>query len=185
MKQQHTIRDHVTFRSVLRGMSRPGTVQRLPESGGADYLITLLSSLIDNEVTVAAIGVDWDELLKTVVRATGCRLASVGEADFVLVLGGDSGGQLSKLRRGASEYPETGATVLYLLEEVAEEGGDVSLSGPGIKNAVRPSLRWLADTELKLLGEVNRNFPLGLDAIFLDLEGRFTCIPRSVQIGVK
>ncbi|MEI6208548.1 MAG: phosphonate C-P lyase system protein PhnH [Desulfuromonadales bacterium] len=184
MKMQQTIRDHAAFRAVLQAMSRPGTIRHLPDNGGADPLLTLLSSLLDNEVAVAAVGADRDDVLDKIVRVTGCRPGPVTEADFLLVLGASSGGRLSELRRGTSDYPETGATVLYLPDEVAAEGGVVSLTGPGIRDSVAPLLSGIADDELKLLGEINRGFPLGVDAIFLDRTGKMTCIPRSTQIGV-
>jgi alpha-D-ribose 1-methylphosphonate 5-triphosphate synthase subunit PhnH len=146
--------------------------------------LTLLSSLLDNEVAVAAIGAGAIELLDAVAKATGCRSVIANDADFLLVLGGSSCGHLNGLRRGTSDYPETGASVIYMLDEIAAEGGQISFTGPGIRDRISPLLSGLEDNELKLLGEVNRDFPLGIDAIFIDRGGRLTCIPRSTRIGV-
>jgi len=185
MDMQATIRDHATFRTVLQAMSRPGTIQTLPDAGTADPLVILLSSLLDNEVTVAAIDAAGAIALDAISKATGARRCPVAEADFVLVGNGTSNGQLASLRRGTPEYPETGATVIYLLDAVAAEGGSISLSGPGIRDQVAPFLGGLAIDELRQLGEVNRDFPLGVDAMYLDRQGRLACIPRSTRIGVS
>ena len=63
----------------------------------------------------------------------------------------------------------------------ASIGGTVT--GPGIKDKTRIKIEGLAAGELKELKHVNREFPLGVDSIYLDRSGRLTSIPRSTRIG--
>jgi alpha-D-ribose 1-methylphosphonate 5-triphosphate synthase subunit PhnH len=184
MDHPATINQHTAFRAVLQAMSRPGSVQQLPPPLDGELPVeTLLGCLVDNEVSMASIGNGSDAVLDRVVSMAGCRRASLGDADMVLIVGGSSQGALEVLRRGTGEYPEQGATVIYLLDKVVATGGSVQLRGPGIRERATPRLIGLARGELALLGTINRDFPLGIDAIFIDRSGRVTCIPRSTRIG--
>ena len=88
-------------------------------------------------------------------------------------------------RRGTLEYPDSGATVIYLVDKLGETGGEADMHGPGINGTIRPLISGLDQAELGLLRKTNAEFPLGLDALFLDTDGRIMCIPRSTRIGVN
>jgi alpha-D-ribose 1-methylphosphonate 5-triphosphate synthase subunit PhnH len=87
------------------------------------------------------------------------------------------------MKRGTLEYPDGGATLVYLIEEIAGEGGATELSGPGVNGTASPLFIGLAASELMGLREINAEYPLGVDAMFLDTNGRIACIPRSTRIG--
>lgn len=184
MHQEQTIRDHATFRGILQAMSRPGTIQQLP-IGGDGPLQTLLSSLLDQEVSLAGIDPAAADLAVEVARKTGCRITALEQADFLLAVGDSAAERLPVLKRGSSEYPETGATVIFLVDGINPEGGAFSLSGPGVKDVVYPDFSGISDKVLPLLAEVNRDFPLGIDAVVLDRQGQLACIPRSTRIGER
>jgi alpha-D-ribose 1-methylphosphonate 5-triphosphate synthase subunit PhnH len=183
MYANRTIRDHFTFRVILQGMSHPGKVFPLPNlPGAASAVIETLGCLIDNEVSFAVIG---DMGMETVIaRHTDSRPVSFEDADYIIVCCGTSRGNLACFKRGSLEYPDTGATILYLVEELSEAKG-VVLSGPGVNGSASLRITGLDPSELQLLREVNREFPLGVDAMFLDRGGNIACIPRSSQIGVN
>lgn len=187
MNSNRVDRDHVTFRTILKAMSRPGTVCRLPHVSDRDVcsmLAEMLNCLMDNEVSFFVIDDDGDAVLNAVFRQTGSCPATIEEADFVIACRGSSKGLLSGLKRGTLEYPDTGATVVYLVDDInIEGGGRFTLSGPGINGTIRPSFTGLDDAELVQLREVNNEFPLGIDALFLDRAGKITGIPRSTRIG--
>lgn len=188
MRHETIIDDHATFRTLLKAMSRPGTVERLPRPGAGDgpdsLLLSLARCLMDHEVThcVPAAYADLGTLL---ARDLGSRPVREELADFLIFPDGESNGSLALAKRGSLEYPDQGATVLYLVEELREIGGTVSLNGPGIPDTARPLIRGVASEELALLREVNAEFPLGVDAIFLDNGGCLMCIPRSTRMGVN
>jgi len=183
MRANRTIRDHFTFRAILQGMSHPGKVYPLPDLPGAgSAAVEILGCLMDNEVSFAVIG---DRDMETVLaRHTDSRPVSSDDADYIVVRNGTTQGKLANFKRGSLEYPDTGATVLYLVEEVSEAAG-VVLSGPGVNGTASLRITGLDPSELQLLRQVNSEFPLGVDAIFLDQGGNLACIPRSSRIGVN
>lgn len=186
MPSNQIIRDHKTFRVLLQTMSRPGTVQQLlPENNQKQAVLGLLSCLIDNEVSINGIGNGAQELVALLTRRHGTRQTEVSDADFIIVSDGSSNGQLQAARRGDLEYPDTGATVLYLVDSLSECGGSITLSGPGINGTASPQISGLDNPELLLLRELNIAFPLGIDAIFVDQKGQCACIPRSTSIKVN
>jgi alpha-D-ribose 1-methylphosphonate 5-triphosphate synthase subunit PhnH len=186
-------RNQTTFRALLQALSRPGSVVRLE---GLDILSPLASiravadCLLDHEVGVCLIGRPAPEALAGVVAATGARPLPLGEADVLVVVGPDSRGALSAGRRGSAESPEQGATVVYHLDEdgaPASERFRVRLSGPGIAEADGrvPEMRGVRPEELRALAEVNADYPLGLDALFVRPSGEVMGVPRSTRIRVR
>ena len=187
MKTAAIHRDHATFRVVLQAMSHPGAPFQLPaqEPRAGEYapLIQLLSCLMDNEVSFAIVGDDCSPLAMALVQHTGSPRADICESDFVIAIGGTTSGQMSRIKRGTLEYPDGGATLVYLVDGIMGEGGTVELSGPGVNGTVRPLFTGLSAAELGGLREINAEYPLGVDAVFLDTNGRIACIPRSSRIG--
>ena len=179
------IRDHLTFRVLLNAMSRPGRVYPLPDGPpGLPAAASLLSCLLDNETSLAVIG--DSELDSFLPRHLGCRPAAPEEADFVLVgREAEKGCQGLSLRCGSLEYPDRGATVVYLVEELAEGGDTLSLAGPGIDGGISLDIGGLAAAELRHLQRLNNSYPLGVDAIFLDRQGCVACVPRSARMRVN
>jgi alpha-D-ribose 1-methylphosphonate 5-triphosphate synthase subunit PhnH len=179
--------DHATFRIILQAMSHPGTTCQLPipESMSDEHamLIRMLGCLMDNEVTFSIIGNVNSNLAAALSLHTGSAQADIEVSDFIIATRGTTIGQLSRIKRGTLEYPDKGATLVYLADEIAEEGGTAELSGPGINGIARPMFTGLAASELAGLREVNAEYPLGVDAIVLDTFGRIACIPRSTRIG--
>ena len=182
MSSESIIRDHETFRVILQGMSHPGKVYPLPGAPKTG-IIDLLGCLMDNEVSFAVIG-DKD-MEAALARHTGSRPAVPEEADFVVVTGGACGQGLESCRRGSLEYPDTGATVVYLVEELCLRDEGIVLSGPGIDGTIALQIKGLAPSEFSFLQKMNGEFPLGVDALFLDRNGCIACIPRSTRIGVN
>ncbi|NPV03801.1 MAG: phosphonate C-P lyase system protein PhnH [Syntrophaceae bacterium] len=178
------------FRRLLQAMSRPGRVFALPPAavdGRWGPMLTLLESLLDHEVSFAVIGDEGPQGLGPLIaERTRSRVAPPREADFLIVAGGDSGGEILRARRGTLQYPDASATVVYRVQSLllAEGNGPrVTLSGPGIRKEIRlGEIRGLAPGELGRLREANAEFPLGVDAVFIDDAGRILCIPRSTRI---
>ena len=182
MSSEQIVNDHRTFRIILQGMSHPGKVYSLPGAQRTG-LIHLLSFLMDNEVSFAVI--DDKKTEAALARQTGSRPVSPKEADYIIVTHGSTGERLTACRRGSLEYPDTGATIIYLVEELTEGKDGIVLSGPGVKGKISLHVKGIHASEFELLQKLNSEFPLGVDAVFLDLSGRIACIPRSSQIGVN
>ncbi|MGA7576556.1 MAG: phosphonate C-P lyase system protein PhnH [Desulfobaccales bacterium] len=177
-----------TFRVLLQAMSHPGAILALPECGLEFGWQMLLPTLLDQEVTFAVLGNDRPRWEREIRQLTGCPPAGVSVADFLIVPEGDSHGELVQAKRGTLEYPDTGATVIYLVEtleaEARAELGPVC-RGPGIRDQITPGIKGLGIREFLYLQEINREFPLGIDTIFLDRGNRLMCLPRSSRIEVR
>jgi alpha-D-ribose 1-methylphosphonate 5-triphosphate synthase subunit PhnH len=186
MKATAIHQDHTTFRQLLQAMSHPGSTYQLtdpePMTGEHAALIRMLGCLLDNEVTFSVIGDGNGALAAALSLHTGSTQAEIGESDFVIATRGTTSGQLSSIKRGTLEYPDQGATLVYLVEEITDQGGTAELSGPGINGCACPRFSGLASAELVALREVNAEYPLGVDALFLDVKNRIACIPRSTRI---
>jgi alpha-D-ribose 1-methylphosphonate 5-triphosphate synthase subunit PhnH len=151
------------FRALLAAMAEPGTVQRLPGAGG---LPLVLATLVDHEVTVAWPGdPQWPD------------------ADFVVVPGGCSGGELARARQGSLLDPALGATAIYQVAAVGAGPLALSLSGPGVGSAPRVlRLTGLAGEEVDLLQQSRARYPLGVDVVLIDGDGRCAALPRSTTL---
>lgn len=184
MDSSRIIREHLAFRVLMQAMSHPGRVYPLPDfSQDWPAVVGFLGSFIDNEVGFAVIG-DL-ELEKSIGRYTGSRRVSPEDADYLIISNGYGSENLTHLKRGSLEYPDTGATILYLVEEVREGDGDIVVSGPGVAGKASLLIKGLPIGEVHRLRQVNGEFPLGVDAVFLDKNQRIACIPRSSRIGVN
>jgi alpha-D-ribose 1-methylphosphonate 5-triphosphate synthase subunit PhnH len=186
MHANQIIKDHYTFRLLLQAMARPGSVLRVMEPSEHEHpALRLLSCITDNEVGICSVGAEAQEIGTALCRHQGCRMTGIQDADFIIVSGGTSLGKLTAARPGTLEYPDSGATILYLIERIAHSGGTVVLSGPGIRETATPAFTGLDPAELLQLQTLNSAFPLGVDTIFVDREGQCTCIPRSTVIQVN
>ena len=175
------------YRDLLAVMSRPGTVRKLTEetSGISPHgLVAVAATLLDQEVTFAVL--DDDELSAAVRRKTDARQVELPEADFVFVVSGSSGGQIADAQRGSHMYPDSGATILYQVEHLAEQSSEstVDLTGPGIADVNSPLIHGLDTGELELLGTINQDYPLGIDIILVDWDNRVMALPRSTQVAI-
>ncbi|OLB76581.1 MAG: phosphonate C-P lyase system protein PhnH [Actinobacteria bacterium 13_2_20CM_2_71_6] len=149
------------FRSLLRAMSEPGTVHSVTPG-----LALVLATLVDHEVTLAEVGDPrWDR------------------ADFVLIRGGDSYGELIRARHGTLLDPALGATAIYEIDAVGTGPLALSLAGPGV--GPRPRQLRLAGVPGKevALWQVSRSgAPRGVDVILVDRAGRCAALPRSTAL---
>jgi alpha-D-ribose 1-methylphosphonate 5-triphosphate synthase subunit PhnH len=183
--------DQIVFRVILRAMSRPGKVFVLPEAPAKrekwGSLLELLIAVMDNEVTNYVVnGALYEDFVNLLYTATKSPFASIKAADFIIVPGGDTKGAIAAAKRGTLDYPDAAATVVYQVFSVAvdraKDGGPF-LEGPGIHGRI--SLPWMDGFngyDLRLLSEINGDFPLGVDTLFVDEEGRIIAIPRSTRI---
>jgi alpha-D-ribose 1-methylphosphonate 5-triphosphate synthase subunit PhnH len=151
------------FRALLSAMSRPGTVHLMPPG-----LPLVLATLVDHEVRLAEVDdPDW------------------AEADFVLVRGGDSYGELATARQGTFLDPSLGATAIYELDAVGEGPLALSLTGPGV--GPRPRTLRLAGMhagEVDLIRSTRADYPRGVDVVLVDGSGRCAALPRSTDVSI-
>jgi len=185
-----------TFRTILQSMSHPGRVYTLTDEL-KNGLILIIQTLIDHEVTFSVYGPLKEEWEYRIIRSTGSRRANIEHADFLIILSGSSDGSILHAKRGSLEYPDTGATVIYSVNSLFQtsympnvvNGGTnndvmVELKGPGINGRITTFIGGINKDELHYLKEINSEYPLGVDSIFIDAKNRIMCIPRSTKIEV-
>lgn len=180
-----TLLTQQTFRVLLQALSQPGRVFRLPPQVAEQGWRTVAATLLDSEVTFALLGAEGDSRLAEVWDMTGATPTGLSQADFILIFGGGSGGRILEAKRGSLEYPDQGATLIYMVEDLQE--GDshttpVRLSGPGIPQCRYPVVSGLDPAEWEYLAAVNRDFPLGVDSFFLDRLNQVMGLPRSTRV---
>lgn len=176
------------FRILLQALSHPGEIYLLSAADPERGLPLMLQTLLDHEVSFAVIGPERDSLAELVKGWTRSRLTDVPGADFIIVTHGHSQGEILAAKRGTLEYPDQGATIIYLVDSLGREQQDglrVKLRGPGVDREMQAVITGLAKEEMLELREVNQEFPLGVDSFFLDRAGRVMGIPRSSLLEVQ
>jgi alpha-D-ribose 1-methylphosphonate 5-triphosphate synthase subunit PhnH len=180
-----------TFRALMNALSRPGLLAALPEGPadvppGVDRHAALIAfTLLDHEVRFAAWGPRSQSFTDYVVRKTGARPAPAEEAGFLFAGGGDPAAPVALLPTGTLEFPEEGGTAVLTVEHLSADdldGAVLSLTGAGVASAARVAVRGLADEALDAFMELNREYPLGIDAYLVDEGGRVLGLPRTVRI---
>lgn len=170
------------FRILLDAMSHPGRMYDLNSLKTESHLYLIIKTLIDNEVTFSVIGTKIDELSKEISLLTGARRSSVEEADFLIITEGKSRGKIEKAKIGTLEYPDRGATLIYYIDSKNSGPVYLRLLGPGIMGEHTILINGIAKDEFLSLKKINKNYPLGLDSIFVKKSGEIFCIPRSTRI---
>jgi alpha-D-ribose 1-methylphosphonate 5-triphosphate synthase subunit PhnH len=166
-----------TFDGLLEAMSRPGTVQSVPDP--ADHAV--VATLVDHEVTVAT---DDDYLEDTLSGQGRLEHAPPAKADVVHAPH-QAGWDVRECKRGTLIEPSEGATVIYRVESLTADGDDgtsVTLSGPGVDGTRRLSMS-LPESELSALTTAQADYPRGIDAVFAAAD-RVAAVPRSVTMEV-
>lgn len=176
------------FRMLLQALSHPGEIYLLSPLDPEQGLPLLLQTLLDHEVGFAVIGPDRDSFAGLVRDWTGASLTEVDAADFIIVTQGSSQGGILAAKRGTLEYPDQGASIIYLVESLGREGQAglrVKLQGPGLDQEIQAIITGLDENEILELKNINQEFPLGVDCFFLDRAGRVMGIPRSSHLEVQ
>ena len=176
------------FRVLLQALSHPGEIFILfpPDPGQGLYL--MLQTLLDHEVGFTVIGPNGDSFAGLVRDLTRSPLTGVRAADFIIITHGGSRGKILEAKRGTLEYPDQGATIIYLVESLGQKENDgvrVRLQGPGVKKEIMAVINGLAVDEVLDLKKINQEFPLGVDCFFLDRAGRVMGLPRSTNLEVQ
>ncbi len=182
------------YRVILEAMSRPGRICKMPDptlrQGRFDFLLIVLETLLDHESTHCMIEADGLMLLKRRLHEATKSPQTVPEkADFIIAPHGSTRGRLIRAKRGLPEYPDMSATVIYGIDSLSCEKSTplrCSLRGPGIVDSLAlPAMEGLDFRELTQLCTINLEFPLGVDALFVDPKGHLIALPRSTQIHIK
>ncbi len=166
-----------TFDGLLTAMSRPGTVQPVPDP--ADHAV--VATLVDHEVTIAT---ESDRLGDALAGQGRLERAPPAEADIVHAPH-RAGWNVRECERGTLIEPSEGATIVYRVDSISagrDTGTSVTLSGPGVDGTTTLSVS-LPESELSALAAAQADYPRGVDAVFA-AGNRVATVPRSVTMEV-
>jgi alpha-D-ribose 1-methylphosphonate 5-triphosphate synthase subunit PhnH len=187
-----------TFRALLDAMSRPGRPcilgwreYRGTPKGLNPFAFSVMKTLLDHRVSFSLGG--WPErpdLIRYLEMNTGASFREPGEADYVLFSGPSFHEDFTLLKRGSAEYPERSATALVSvrgIEDEEERSRDgprllLNLTGPGVKGAARAWISGLDRRYLEARSFVNVFYPMGIDVVLIDGEGRLLGVPRTCRV---
>jgi alpha-D-ribose 1-methylphosphonate 5-triphosphate synthase subunit PhnH len=195
------------YRLLLDVMARPGKINilpRMPLSVPAGTVLTDAAALVgfallNADVSFCADGAGEDLATRYLLVNTSARPVALEEADFVFASGLAAAALPENMKKGSLPYPEEGATLVLSVGAMATEaaglgaqtdhaaigqtppGGAlaITLQGPGIAGKKTFFVRGLSTNLVEALQQSNMEFPLGVDLILTDADGRVACIPRS------
>ncbi len=184
------------FRKIMRAASFPGEIVDLePECGRlaaglpvSREILLIALTLLDAETGFCFASGHSEECETLVSRMTFARRREPGEADFIFISSDCPFGVrvLEAARTGTLADPHRGATVvleLPFITPAVDSGGHevLTFSGPGIRTSRRMKaggdLSWVDTRAVK-----NAEYPLGIDMILIDGNGRLAFAPRTTRI---
>lgn len=182
IKNKNTIESQRIFRLILHSFCHPGRIYDLSFIDSKPYLYPIIKTFLDCEVSFCVLGDKGEDAEKLIEKTTGSRVANISEADFVIIIGGSSKGEIINAKIGEPHYPDLGATLIYYFSSTNTDHCNLKLRGPGIKDEALIKVNGIKRREFELLSQINLNYPLGLDSIFINESGKVFSIPRSTKI---
>jgi alpha-D-ribose 1-methylphosphonate 5-triphosphate synthase subunit PhnH len=179
-------RDQSVFRALINCMSRPGTIGSLPlntlQSSPNPAVTAIVRCLVDHEVSFSVVNGDrvFSEQL---LRFTGSRQAEPDSADFIIEMDPTSIDAVNSAKIGTDEFPNESATVIVSVDSLASGPLTIHLTGPGVKSRRSLPVRGVTSAVVRAISDRNQDFPLGIDVVLVDADGRIACIPRTSAIS--
>jgi alpha-D-ribose 1-methylphosphonate 5-triphosphate synthase subunit PhnH len=170
------------FLCCMRAQCAPGVaVGPLPLPGlmtdpRLDAAAAVLLTLLDSTTPVAACGAEARDIVAAVGAVTGSPVTGVPDAEFVLVVG-DPADAIRRAPRGDRDRPETGATVVVVVDDDRET---LTLVGPGIPSH-RLSTLALSVAARRERESANAAMPCGVDLLLVG-DDDVLALPRTVRI---
>jgi alpha-D-ribose 1-methylphosphonate 5-triphosphate synthase subunit PhnH len=173
-----------SFRAVLDGFSRPGTLVMVGDDR-ADAVLVLLGTLLDESIsladTIGRLNADQRRLLLA-------PSASPAQARFVLANGAVAPAPDFIPSLGTLESPELGATLLLTVADLAAtpQPGNTTLSlrGPGIANECVLHVAGLHSEWIARRANWVSSYPLGIDLVLCATD-RLVALPRTTRIEIR
>lgn len=188
------------YKVLMEGMSRPGKIFKLHQHGFERYpdsfnpwFMTVLKTLGDNNVSFSLSKLSNDAFKDYIRINTGMVLTSYETADYAIFEGKIFDESFTGLKPGTLEFPEDSATAVISVIKISDSFSDLAskdsiriyMSGPGIKDVNCVQITGLDRRYAIGALEMNEVFPLGVDLIFVDMEGNLTCMARTTKAEVK
>ncbi|MGF1683957.1 phosphonate C-P lyase system protein PhnH [Photobacterium minamisatsumaniensis] len=181
------------FRRLLTAMSEPGVVVTLDRCHGFGSMMSATSQVLlamaDNSTPLwlsTSLSQDASATENIHFHSGAVTNAAPNKANFAVIAKQDLATlNLDSLsfNEGDEEYPDRSTTVIIETDSV-EAGASFVLSGPGIQTQTTVKLGDLPTSLVDRLCEQGKQFPLGLDFIFVSGQ-QVVAIPRSTSVEVS
>ena len=183
---QHPVADaQYSFRRILKALSEPGSLVRLPAVNGFDALGSASTcvhlTLVDQDTPLwISPQLDSDVLRQNLRFHTGALLTNdPTNVSFALAAGSLDSATLLAFPCGDEMSPELATSVVVQVDSL-EGGTPLRLQGPGIEQQRIVTMQLPAAVTRYLLNRPHR-FPLGLDFLFTCGE-QLLAIPRTTRV---
>jgi alpha-D-ribose 1-methylphosphonate 5-triphosphate synthase subunit PhnH len=166
---------HAAFDALMWAFSYPGRIQNLNLEPNQTGFMAIADSLLDLETSA------WtnDKALELKLRATGAKIKSLEQADYVFCTEFPVLDLLRIIRRGTPLAPETAATLI--INSKLKTGQKVRLSGAGIQDSIEIKLD--LPPEFWAVREEVIAYPIGWDVLITD-GSSLLGLPRTTRIEV-
>jgi alpha-D-ribose 1-methylphosphonate 5-triphosphate synthase subunit PhnH len=171
---------NASFEAMMWAFSYPGRVHNLPLEPHENAFARIADSLLDAETSAHS----SDANLEHHLRATGAKIKSLEQAEYVFLPDGFSIGQvdvvaLEAAQIGSMLVPE--AAAMLIIATTIGSGLRWQLSGPGISDSLEISLD--LPLEFLTLRERVLAYPIGWDVLLVD-GTKILGLPRTTRIEV-
>ena len=182
------------YRKLVDSTSRPGLISDLrkeavlveeeAKKGCSASILLVALTLFDQEVSFKVFSPRADSVSKTINQLTYAKPTEAKNADFLLILQDAKEGcfeeAIINAKAGTLKNPHTSAFIIVEVESVTS-GEALLLKGPGIHTTelvhVDINENWVESRH-----EKNKEYPLGIDLIFIDQNHQLLSLPRTTQI---
>lgn len=179
-----------TYRRLLDSMARPGKLNQIEgieyENIGdfTNFTLGIAQTLLDQEVSYCILNSD-KKMEKDIKILTMSNMSHIREADYLFINRYEKI-KFDHLKKGNLAYPDESTTIIHEVEEMKtqklEQSVKLELSGPGIKEKSYIYIKGLDTETIDNWIQCNREYPLGVDFIFVDRMGNICGIPRSTKL---
>ncbi|MEH7179205.1 phosphonate C-P lyase system protein PhnH [Neobacillus vireti] len=182
------------YRKMVDSTSRPGLISDLRKEaalveeedikGSSASVLLLALTLFDQEVSFKVFSTQEDTASKTINQLTYAKPAETKNADYLLILQDAEKGSLEEAiinaKSGTLKNPHISATIIVEVDSVTS-GEALLLKGPGIQKHESVYLD-IKENWVESRQEKNKEYPLGIDLIFVDQNHQLLSLPRTTQI---
>jgi alpha-D-ribose 1-methylphosphonate 5-triphosphate synthase subunit PhnH len=182
------------YRKLVDSTSRPGLISDLrkeaalveeeDQKGCSASVLLIALTLFDQEVSFKVFSPKADTVTQTINQLTYAKPTEAKKADFLLILHDAEKGcfeeAIINAKAGTLKNPHSSAFIIVEVESVTS-GEALLLKGPGIHTTELVHLDIIENwVESRL--EKNKEYPLGIDLIFIDQHHQLLALPRTTQI---
>ncbi len=175
LQTEFEAKTHATFDALMWAFSYPGRIQQFKLEPSETGFSVIAEALLDLETSAWTNNPDLEQK----IRATGAKIKTLEQAQYVFCHEFPTLELLRVIRRGTPLEPDTSATLI--LAAGLETGQKLRLSGAGIQDALEVQI----DLPLEFwdVREEVLAYPIGWDVLIVD-GSRLLGIPRSTRIEV-